>query len=962
MAEALSQEFLDLLKQPATDAVQAQPAGAPAPKAGATVTQEAFDRLMGLGGQLRLPPKNATDIEAVRMGARPNVPLDMETGIPLTTQLNAEWNRRQSDQIAEYEKTFGKGNVVAAPDGSLVIRNIMDPKTGQVSDVRVHPSGFGADDLVTLATSAPEVVAGFLAARSGNTSGAWGAVRALAQMAGATEAAGAGKDIATRLLQGHDIEPGEIALSRSGSALADLATGGVLAGATGLGGKIISPFANPGPEQQSMRQAMANLLDKWGIKLSGTPGQLSGSGLLLRTEAQIANLPGSAGVVKGLLEKDDAAIRQLQARFLGLPANPSAAELAALPSNEQVGERALGQLGAQTAQAENAVTKARQAVQQTGTQEVGALMGTGTGTVPINTTTLGGAMRQSTTSQFDAFKKAMSARYEAFFNEPALQDKNFDASGIATDAARLVKSLPAKTVTETKPTGLLDAQGNPIYHTTTGQEVLPQFMPKGIKDKLFEMAGWKGQSFRLDELKQVRTAIDDAIAEGTSIPGTDTGMLKRMRGIVSGGIEEGLDKLNNPTLKSEWQALNQDYANGITRFEPAPIRRMLIAEEEKGAVGNTALAESAMGNSPASKDVYDAYKSFYGPTSPHFGALKQAIAENVFGSSLDTSREFISGSALLGNLNKIRPDVAQDVFGASQPELRKIAQSTALAQGELPVDAVRNLQNSGSLTYQKLVDLRSAEAAKDQLYRNQVLNAVAKGNEGIERIKPFEFVARAIENPKVDVENELKPVLAMLSHDPELLQQIRMRTALNIFEKAAAKPGEGPLAGRMSASGILTAMPKEQETRYRTVLGNDVFDGLMDVARFLGPREQAFKSFASAGGLSAGSQIAAMFQHGELKTIPAMMKNMVLASLYVAPPIRKYVANTAITPANALRVINTVVASTPFVEAMRSQIGQANAEVAMDVFHDYMDRAWNETYKQPQGAPLNPAFQKAAQP
>lgn len=889
---------------------------------------------------------NQFTIPTEQQGARLGVALDRESGLPFTKQLMLELNRRPADKFRELQRQYGAINVQMSPDGNFVVRNQVNSATGRPQDLLVKSRGITKESFVAIL---PEIVGGVIGSRLGiSGAGKLGGgafakfLGGLVGMAGVGQSAGALKDVAVRSFGGDPIEVDEIAKERAKSAGIDFAIGGALGSVLKVGSLVVSPFATSSAALVEERAAVTALERLAGETMPRTPGEMTGSQILLRTEAQFAKRPGSSMAFEKINQAKDTFIRGLQNRFLGIPAKTPPSEVAGLlPSQEAVGQQALGTLGSQALQLEGAIAKAAQVVETTGTAEAQAV---GRVTIPsrIDTTVLGAVQQRSVTRSFTAFKAKAAQAYEAFLSKPEISSRIVSVDDLAKEAKAMSSKLPAVEVT--KKVQAYDQYGNPTEVAKTAVERLDTFIAPKVKATIDRLAGLSGGKTSINDLKQIRTSIDDAIAEGIAIPGTDVKQLIGLREMVNKATRDGLDGLpNGKALLAEWDSLNQNYRTGISRFDRVAIRQMLVKPGESGSVGHTAIVERTFGNSAGAKDVYTEYKAFFGQQSVEFRALQLAIAEDAIGAgALKPGTTTIDGRRLLANLNSMRSEVADEILGVNQVELRRIGEALGAAQGKLDVNELAQLAKSKSLTAEKLTELMSAESTRATAYRNRLVAASAKGALTADKIQPAEFVRYMAGRAS---EPEVVEVLGRFHDQPELLQSIRTLAG----EEFLANAGVGT---KLSPAAIArTFGDRERQKVWKAMLGDETYTALNNFAIALRPTEAATQTFKATGGIQAGQEISEIFGRGEMAAIPGILVRAIGTFIYAGPG--RILANNLVTPATAHQFINGVVASEPFLRYLTERFGPEAAESAVDAMRPAMDAAFRNDMRLRGQVPLS---------
>jgi hypothetical protein len=638
--------------------------------------------------------------------------------------------------------------------------------------------------------------------------------------------------------------------------------------------------------------------------------------------------PGSFAPFQEIANQKTAELAKLQNIMVGLPADATAAQRAALPTEEQVGKEAIAAIGGKAFPAEAEVQATRKSALALGESEMQRHIAAATGlTAPVQRDVVGQAIRTAAESRQAAFRAASAADYAAVYNNPLTQAKNLPADDLASEAARLIKAMPSKEVTTETATGVLGPTGAPILRTTTGQEVMKPFIPSNILPKLEELQGLKGQNLRLDELIKMRTEVSDDILRGEAVPGVQTKFLGDVRNALTKAIDDGLTKLGDPSLKKAWQTANDNYAKGVVQFKKAGIQEIFREQESGGFLGNEALVNRAM----SSGDTFKAYKDFFGVSSLEFAGIKRAIADQIY--EVDPISGRVDPNKFLNNLQalyKSSPATAKDVFGISAKPLSEIGVALSSIKGNVNLNDLERLANSRTLTYQAVLDLASAEAKRDDLYRNKIIKDIATGSFNAEKIAPVEFVDRFVNKASPE---DVRHVVSLLQGEP-VLEDIKRQTVQKILAEASPSAGAANnpaiLKGspqQLVASKIQNALgDKTQREKYLSILGQGTFRDLEQMTSILAPSELKEKSFAGAGGLSAGMQIASLLQRGDIAYLFQSAKNYLGAFLLTSPFIRGWASNNLVSPADSQAFVRLVVSSVPFLEAVRRDMGK-NSEM-----------------------------------
>jgi hypothetical protein len=588
---------------------------------------------------------------------------------------------------------------------------------------------------------------------------------------------------------------------------------------------------------------------------------------------------------------------ELKRIFMGLPRDLSDGDLARLlPRSDETGSRALRKLGTVAQGLESDVEQARGIVNRAGTTEAQVAADVDL-TNPLQAPDVGSALRSRTVTEFNTGRADFGQRYDTFLGKPEIQARTVAGNDIAAGAKQVEKDfVPAA-----------DRAGQ--------LEPIEAFVQAKFRGKLDALKDLKGANVSVNDLKRIRTDIDNSIKEGVAVPGTDVAQLEALRGVVDDGITKALKGMPDPTLLTEWEGLKRDYSAFQGRFNRTGIREMLIPEGERGSVGNTALAESITGNSPTALDRYNDYKQFFGATSPEFKQLQQMAKEQVLKGSIARGTDYIEGAGLANRLSSMRPEVATELFGTSGRTLDEIASVLKRTQGKLDVRELADATKGSTFTSQMVQTLLDAEEARATAFNNRLIKAASKGTLGAERIDPRDFVRYATQMP----ENEAMKVMNGLhdATDPSLVRDVKQLAIEDLWERVQAGSPNRKLT---SSTLVDQAMGDEAQQRtWRAILGDNTVAGLKELAEVVRNRDFSAASYKGAGNLGASSDVNKIFMKPEVGIAKEVASRFLVGFLY-AGPLKRMVTNLA-NNSDQGRLLNAVVASTPFVEEVAKRFG-----------------------------------------
>jgi hypothetical protein len=881
-------------------------------------------------------PRDYVSPEGKRLGVRPGVFFNINDQAEGSTRFQMGLDSSRLNQFKYLVGKYGPDNVDINDDGRFILRN-QPAEDGGVQDMFVNPPGLEGGDIAETASQAGPMVAGAVGALLGGRAvrgpgrGFLRGLSSILGMAAAQEGTGFVQDEMVRLMRGNELEVGDTAKERAKMALADAGLGLIFAGSAKAGSKLLEGalgIAQIETGNTATKVAQRALAEKTGVKMELSPGQASESKLLLRMEAMAGGQPGTAGTMDRILLTQQKAEDELRRVFLGLPRTMSDDDLKAiLPQADLVGERGLQTLRKTGERLEGEAATAGREMAETGTAEAQRIAGVNL-KQPPNITDVGATLRTKVTGDFTNFRSAMGARYETFLAQPEIGNRVVSGRAIAKDALDVERQM-TPSATKQKQVIEYDQYGGPMERSVEQTERLDAFVESKVKGFIDELKGLGNAKVSVNDLKQIRTSIDNAIAEGVAIPGTDTARLSALRDVVEKNITQSLEGIDKRLL-TEWQALKTDYKTGMERFNKVGVREMLVAEGEKGSIGNTALAGRVLGNGDQALDYYNAYKGFFGAGSAEFKALQDAARHDTLFGSLGEISGLVDGARLESRLRNVRPEIAHELFGADKQELFKIAELLKRAKGA-NVDAVQldEIVRQGGLTASKLQGLVDAEEAVTRAYNNKLIAAAKRGVLDGEAIKPSEFVKRATRlDPK-----DANRVISELAGQPDLVQEIRQLGVEELWGRIQVGFADQK---RISSALLDDALGNAtQRQTWEALIGSDTVSSLGDLVKTLAKRDYQASTFTGAGRLSGGATMNQLFMRGEVGALPELAARALVGFLY-SGPLKRSVTNL-MTANEWPRLINGVVASTPFVEHLMTHYGTDGTQALMGYFRESIE-------------------------
>lgn len=859
------------------------------------------------------PDKFATPDLLTSLGARPGVHFDFETGIPFKSRLASEREPTPEERFAAYQTEYGKENVRKNRYGQAVISTT--DERGKPIDVLADPVGLDAGDMATFLAQSPELVGSIvpLILSRGATLGP-GVLKALGTLAlttGGAELAGTAKDMFRRWVEGRPVQPKEIAKRRGLEAGLGMATGATL-GVTAKAATILhSPFNSAGRLQFNAQEAVDYFRDKYGIELEQTAAQKTGSQILQAAEGMEQAKPGSRSAFAKFKAKQLNEINELKRIATG-----------EVKDEEAMGKTVVEGMKEKLTPLEFDIQEAAQAAEKQAAETIKTVIGK-----PLDKVKVGRAVDLGAKARKSGFDLVNDANYSAFYNNPLSTEKIIGGQPLKDAVDDLLKDLPSIEKEISVPVKganglpLVDLQGNPVMQQKI--QNIPVSTP--VRERLEEISRkLEDGKLSINDLKGIRTDVDNAIKTGEAVPGVKEGRLMRYYKILTQAIEDGLKDINDPQLTSAWKTATDYYKANVGKFEKAGIAELF--RDPINAMGPTELVERASRD----PDIYAAYKEFFGSNSPQIKGIHQATKDNVLnlgnlGKTVD-AQGFISR---IEDLDQRSPQLLIDAFGQKQAAaLRTQANIIRAAQGaNLPKDELSAALSSGTLSGDRLRDMILAQARRDEAYANTLVREISTGTVKPDRIKPTEVVDKLVFRKATQPE-DLEGLMDQMSDKGAVLESMRRLTFKKVLDDSTITAGNGERIISANKMEQMLADPNLAK-KLQTVLGEGSYEDLTRLKDFLKPMEISSEAFKTAGGLAGGSQISKIVETGALKYVNRAVKNFLLGTLYLSRPMRELLTNQAIDAEGAALRVNAAIASEPFLHALKDTYTQEAATAAM---------------------------------
>lgn len=953
---------------------QAQPGAAAAPPPAPLLTPFTTNAILGSSVTSQNAPPIVGDTRRFQesLGERPGVPFH-EEGLPTWTDLMAKSRDTEKAKLQYLAKKFGTENVRLNQFNEPVV-SIKNPDTGVMEDYPMNPHQLTVRSLSSLARLAPDVAGAFLGEAIAPELAGHKLITTFNKALFASlgmEAGGAARELGVQLNEPSTMEIQRPLVEHLENVPVDTIANLGLAGAVKtaqaikglgfpkmLGGGGINipnpiagtPLVQPArPEfTKEVLAAADRNLARSGIDPALRPSERLGIPIVAMMEKYLERKPAGAAPMIAATEKREAASKAFQEWMV----DPTT-----LGTDEEVGRGALGILqkgleplkkdvelaqfaketvegalpAVEKAQKEAATTAAQQAL--TKSQQAAILpkfyaKDIPTGGVDLSPT--GNILRTKALAERDAFKAEANRLYEAFDSNPLSRQKIIEGSSLKSDVDDMLKRLPSVEKTVTTPEG--------VEQTATVPIATP------IRSRLEELSSKLSEGkISINDLKQIRTDVNDAITIGEAIPGVKEGRLKQLASSITDAIHDGLAQIKDPELSKAFSDATKFYRENVDRFSEKNIGSLFKDAEQTSAVSNADFVKNAVAN----QGKYEALRDFYGLKSPEMRAFRDATRQHILGKSVNASDGMVDGNQLVSHLEQLRdnnPQLFKDVFAGKGYDVIKASNTLGEWQRNVPVEEVDKLLTGPRAANQaylegKIVALQQAQKRLNVEYQNEVVNKFLKGDTPVSELKPDRFVSSLTDAKLSDVKAVMDKIR---SEDPEVAERVSRKAIQDLLTRsrragtpvdAMAKLNEEP-GDLINAVGLQDALGKgDQLEKYKAVLGN-LYEPLKDFAKTELASGERERIAAGVGILAPGSAMGALTKllkpweskdpgKGIMKEIGGLAADKVFSIFMASDKLRNWMASPYALK-DAAGAIKIAMVSQPFLKGMMEEFKNAD--------------------------------------
>ena len=814
--------------------------------------------------------------------------------------------------------------VTRAPDGSEKLFN---------------PPGIDLGDIVGMAGSAPDV-AGAVAGGAASVPAYAGGPAVGIPASAALSSLGAqmvGEPVGRLFPENREAEPSvtEDVLPRAGSeALNDAVIGLITGGASKVGvatmNKARAPFAQSASEPMATEfRAAADRLKGQGYDIAPMPSESGAGGFIPRVEGFLEKLPGSSEKMRQYRERGDHAVSRFQDDLAG-GVDPT-----------EVGRDVVDELSTQR---KNLTIDREQSLGRS--DELIDLLEQGVTTrqgPAMSTEAAGQQTRAGLGRARDEFQVEARRLYDIARNAPGGRDAIVDMQPVRDQVARIRAALPPS------------AAGGPSA----------EFAPQGL-NRLLGGVDDIADNMTLEQARQMRSLVTDAIDDSNVLPGVPERYLTDMRHALSRAIDGSVDRVADPQLRQALTAANTFYRDNIDRFSRKGVAETYRGPTSPGYVEDNNLVSRLL-SGRGKPGVIRETRDLMGANSPEWAATRRSAVEQILDAGRDQTRQgrrVVNVDGLVAKLNAIDDEAVQELFGVGDAQqLRNLAADISNRSKYLDAEA---LSQNGSPNI--LLQLQVAARADEQIareFRNNVVAPFLRGENGAAaKMQPAELV------PWLYRRAAPEEAAAVVSRLPAPMRaEVERGVVADIIESSISK-GRGDLgavrrlvtdeANPADSSGIAELLgagkdsaSRQQSARVSALLSPESRQALRDLALITAKRQERDATTSAIGGLAAGAAVTNILSR-PASALQAAAISRGLAQLITTPAFRKWVTNTRQYRPDAVAQSQTVATAPAIFDTLAAGFGEnEDVQTAMEWLSEGMsqvDTAGRRITRPPRGS------------
>jgi hypothetical protein len=755
-------------------------------------------------------------------------------GAPVGQRTNFGFMQTPEAERKFFENRFGAENegwyYLSDPFGNPTSRVVVRNEDG--SETLFNPPGVDFGDVAGLAGVIPDLVGGTLGAMATAPSFALGPTAGIAgtSAGGATGAALASGLVGRLFPENREAEtPGDVVGRKAVDAGVDFALGNLMGqsarAVSGVVGRVAAPFKESAERglAPAFRESAERLRNQ-GYDVKPMPSEEGAGGFIPRLEGFLDKLPGSSRAMQNRRAEGDAAIDAFQRDLMG-DAQPA-----------EVGRSVVGELE----QGRDALVRQRDDILQdvdttvqSGFESAAARQGPETSAEAAGQSLRGGLDRAK-----GEFRAEADQLYTAARNAPGGQDPIVETQGLRNVVERIRSELPPA------------QDGGPSA----------QFAPEGLQ-RFFAGVDDIAENMTIDQARQMRTLLSDAIDDKTVIPGVPDRFLSQMRDELTTAIDAAAERAG-PELKDALTSANAYYRENRPRFDRAGVREAFRDPTQAGFREDNKLVSkliSDRGNPGAIRETRD----LMGADSAEWATVRRNAWDEITSSGQNQTlygRKVVDADGLVARLNKLDDETVTEMFGVDAQQLRALAADVSNRTRYLDADA---LSDAGSPSV--LASLRQAADLDERLtreYRDSVISPFLRGEDGSRaRMNAEELVPWLYRKATPD---EVTQVMARLPAN--LKADVEKGVVADIVSRGVARgedagailrviSGETAPARSDELASLLGMQGSDQAARIEQLLSPGTRQAITDLAVITARRAEQDAVTAAAGGIAAGTAV-----------------------------------------------------------------------------------------------------------
>ena len=796
-----------------------------------------------------------------------------------------------------------------------------------------NPPGLDRGDIASMAGGVPDVIGGVAGALAGLPAFALGGPPAGIPASATTSAIGAqlvGETVGRFFPENRASEPNVVSqvLPRAGKeALVDTVVGTALGGltrlGTGIANKIRAPFAQNAsqPENVAFREA-AGRLKQQGYDINPTPSEAGAGPGMARAEGLLSKFPGAQGIVQDYRDKGNKAIARYQDKVID-GADPNVTGRQAVTEFETQRKNLL-------IDREEGLNRADDMIAR---NEMDLLNRQGPLTSPEGA---GQQLRGGAEAARKGFRDEAGRLYETARNAPGGRDAIVDMAPVKAQVDEIRKALPPEaTSSQLQDTGLVDMFGDPLKkEVQKGGGASTEFTPEGLT-RFLRGVDDISDNMTLDQARQMRTLVNDAIDDKTILPGVSERYLTGLAKSLTQAIDGSVDRVTDPTLKAALTSANTFYRDNVDKFSRKGVADLYRDPTQPGYVEDNKVV-GRMVSGQGQPGVIRDTRETVGANTPEWAATRRQAMEDVLGSGRNETlygRKVVNVDGLVGRLNQLDDEAVKEMFGvADAQQLRNLAADISNRTKYLDANAL-----SSNGTAPVMQQLRAAAVADDQItreYRDNVIAPFLRGENGAAaKVNAEELVPFLYRKASPD---EIKNVISRLP--PDMQAKVEKAAVADIIENAVAKgrgsmdelrrmlTGEGSPADGTALTALMgstnDAAGRTQRARIEALLSPESRQALQDIATITIKRNDHDSVTSAIGGL-AGSAAITSGVANPVTGIKVGLAAQGISKIVTNPAVRAWLTNTKQFAPSANMMAQTPNTGVTLVDVISGALGES---------------------------------------